>query len=127
MEIELRVGLLHADRGGYDFVMKGQRGIDQSRKARGALRMANRRFHRADHAFARPGAGLPEELAERFDLDDVSQGRARAMGFDVPDGRRRNAGLRVSAIEGPGLAVDDGRSQARARPSLDEPTPLITA
>ena len=70
---------------------------------------------------------LANSWLERLDLDNVAEGRARAVRLDVADRRRRDAGLGIGTLEARIWPSTTGAVRPRARPSLDAPTPLITA
>ena len=72
--------------------MKHQGQLDEAGHARGRFEVAHVRLHSAQNQRAAVVAARAEDSAESGDLDRVSQRGSRAVGFDVTNVRRGEAG-----------------------------------
>ncbi len=106
--IDGRVELPNVDRRRQHLVVQREHGLEQARGAGGALEVAYLRLDRAERHAARRQASLAESLDQALGLGRVADLRRGAVGFDEPDGARREPGLLPGTLNSQELAARIG-------------------
>ncbi len=109
----MRIGLAVMQIGGDGPVLQRQHHLDQAGHAGRRLQVADIGLDRADRAAARRGP-MREHALERIELDRVAQCGAGAVGFDVADLLRPQAGAGQRLADHRGLRAAIGCDQAIA-------------
>ena len=62
-----------------------ERRLDHAGNARGGFEVPDARLHRPEVAWSPAPGGIGESVGERFDLDGITETRARAVDLDIAD------------------------------------------
>ena len=102
--VEVGVRLLEVEARGNDLRREGQRRLQEARRARAGLQVADVRLDRSERNGVDREAGRAERLDEALHLDDVADLRRRAVPLDEGAGRRVEARGRPAVPEREALA-----------------------
>ena len=119
--VDVRVGPLEVQARRQHLVVQGERGLEDARRPRGALQVADVGLHGPQRDRA-PGELRPRErLGEAADLDDVAHACGRAVALHERALGGRQARVAPRALHGEALADRVGRGDALA-PAVARPS-----